>query len=113
MDYRSEYGDIDKAMCFITGRRYEEILTISSALQREFNNIGTVYRNPPAGKARSTFFHLKFYMKGTLHIEFRDEKLWEEFNLRACKGKNWLPESDTKTPAGELIDESMRLKSFN
>jgi hypothetical protein len=33
-------------------------------------------------------------MKGTIHLEFKDEKLWAEFKMRACAGKNWLPENE-------------------
>lgn len=28
-----------------------------------------------------------------MHIEFKDKFLYEQFNVIACKGKNWLPDS--------------------
>lgn len=34
-------------------------------------------------------FRVRFYKKGTMHMEFKDEKLWQEFNLRAAKFKKW------------------------
>lgn len=34
-------------------------------------------------------FRVRFYKKGTVHMEFKDEKLWQEFNLRAAKAKKW------------------------
>ncbi|MFH1320601.1 MAG: hypothetical protein ABII90_08110, partial [Bacteroidota bacterium] len=36
---------------------------------------------------------MKFWKKGTLHMTFKDEKVWEQFNIMAAKGKNWLPEN--------------------
>ena len=34
-------------------------------------------------------FRVRFYKKGTVHMEFKDEKLWQEFNFRAAKFKKW------------------------
>ena len=34
-------------------------------------------------------FRIRCYKKGTMHMEFKDEKLWQEFNLRAAKQKGW------------------------
>ncbi|PJC58181.1 MAG: hypothetical protein CO025_09935, partial [Ignavibacteria bacterium CG_4_9_14_0_2_um_filter_37_13] len=42
------------------------------------------------------FFSMRCYKKGTLHLEFRDESLWHEFNMRACANKKWLPEAEEK-----------------
>lgn len=38
----------------------------------------------------STFFRIKFFKKGTVHLEFKDEHAWAEFNRRAAAGKNWI-----------------------
>jgi hypothetical protein len=95
-NYQSEYSDVDKVMCYLSGTSYESCRTIYSALEWEFRRIGKVYKGPATGKTESQFFKCTFYMKGTLHLEFKSEKLWEEFNLRACAGKNWLPDEDLK-----------------
>lgn len=91
----SEYSDIDKVMCYLTGTSYEECDTIYGAMSRTFEKVGTV-RTGDEFKAtgESQFFNFRFFKKGTLHIEFKDEKLWQEFNLRACAGKNWLPDDE-------------------
>ncbi len=86
------YTDIDKVMCYITGVTYENCMTIHSALERQFHCIGYIKPGDKFDNAcRSSFFNIKFWKKGTLHLEFIDPKLWEEFNIRACKDKNWLP----------------------
>lgn len=89
-----EYSDIDKVMCYITGVKYEDCYTIKNALQDKFAQIGKVKKGPYKAQCESEFFNIKFFMKGTIHLEFKDEKLWQEFNLRACAGKSWLPDSE-------------------
>jgi len=37
------------------------------------------------------YFNLTFYKKGTCHIEFKDERLIERFNIFVGKKRNWLP----------------------
>lgn len=93
INYRSEYTDIDKVMCFITGKNIDQIITIHSALKTQFERLGYI---TSGGKFENTcsseFFNIKFFKKGTIHIEFKDHWLWEEFNKRATKCKNWLPD---------------------
>lgn len=78
-----DYADIDKVMCWLTGKRIEDIVTISQALEASFSS-------DASGKCRSEFFECRYFKKGTLHIVFRDENLWAKFNSTACKGKNWI-----------------------
>lgn len=78
----SEYSDIDKVMCYLSGKKIESILRIDD-----------VIRAFPIGSRdwlESEFFKIKCFKKGTLHIVFKDEWLWAEFNQRACIGKKWL-----------------------
>ena len=93
----SQYSDIDKVMCYLTGTRYESCFGITDALRQAFDRIGKVF---PGDKFDNTvvsqFFKIKFFKKGTMHLEFIDDNLWQEFNIRACAGKNWLPESEMK-----------------
>ena len=82
----TEYMDIDKVMCYLSGHKLENIVTLKEAVSKV--SVGDF------GKYQSTFFYFRCYKKGTLHIEFKDELLWQEFNMRACDGKHWLPESE-------------------
>lgn len=88
--YRNEdfFRDLDKVMCWLSGRGIREICTISQGLSdrlREVNK-GGVYTEP----FETTFFRVRFYKKGTLHLDFLDPFLLHEFNQRAAEGKNWL-----------------------
>lgn len=93
---QSEYSDIDKAMCYISGHDYNTITTIYKAMDSHFSKIGKVKSGTFDNVCHSQFFDIKFFKKGTIHLTFKNEKLWEQFNLRACAGKNWLPEAEQK-----------------
>ncbi len=84
--YRDALCDIDRAMCVIGKRPFNAITTIEAALERAWH-----INNKRPGECESTFFQLRYYKKGTLHLRFLDEALWNEFNLAAARGRNWLP----------------------
>lgn len=77
------YSDIDKVMCYLTGKNLDTIMTLRETVEN------TPYGD--SGKKESEFFWIRSYQKGTLHMEFKDKFLWQEFNMRACDGKQWLP----------------------
>lgn len=89
---RERLNDIDRAMGFLVGKNLTQVHSIAQALER---HIGTRdnfnfswYKNP----FESEFFNCRVYLKGTIHLTFKDEWLWEKFNIEAAKGKNWLPD---------------------
>lgn len=87
--------DIDKAMCLIDGKDYESITTIRDALEKQFRIVEVDnYRNGKNNKCESHYFNLKFFKKGTLHLQFRDDKVWEQFNIMAAQGKRWIGAED-------------------
>ncbi len=91
------YDDIDKVMCWLTGKNYEQCRTIRDALTRHFQAIGTIKTGDVFdNEGESEFFTFKFWKKGTLHIVFKDAGLWEEFNYRATLGKKWLPAEEAR-----------------
>jgi methylase of polypeptide subunit release factors len=87
--------DIDRVLCMLTGKRLDDVLTIEQALRDRFKQMqNATYKDDLSNTAISEFFDLKFYKKGTLHMVFRDEWLWGQFNLRAAKGKKWIGNED-------------------
>ena len=102
------FADLDKILCYIEGRPFtifdletkkeeSNIITIYDALTDHFNKLGRVKTGDKFDSScESTYFKLKFFKKGTIHLEFKDEELWKEFNYRACKGKMWLPQEEEK-----------------
>lgn len=89
----TKYEDIDKVMAYLNRDRLEDIVTISSALHASFNSSGN-------GVAESTYFKIRYYQKGTVHITFKDEELLNRFNIAACKYRNWVgkePDKEAET----------------
>ena len=87
---REKLLDIEKALCFVSGKKFTDIKsnTIDSVVNRKKDKdltFGNWYD--------SEFFKFKIFKKGTLHLEFKDKFLYEQFNIIACKGKNWLPDT--------------------
>lgn len=95
-DYRNreKYADVDKVLCYLTGANYDKITLISDALEAKFRQLGKVGSGTFDNVCHSHFFKIRFFKKGTIHLEFLDPKLHEEFNLRACAGKLWLPDEE-------------------
>lgn len=95
---RRKLDDIDRALAFLEGKKLEDVeRTIVSALEQLNKEQGANF----SGIAfKSTYFEMRCYKKGTLHLKFRDHSLWERFNLTAADGKNWLPD-DVKAKAKE------------
>ena len=81
--------DIDRGLRFLSGKSFDIIKRTSASIES-------------CGNARETsgsseFFDFRLYKKGTGHFTFRDVDLWESFNISACKGKNWLPGTNSGT----------------
>ncbi len=85
---RDNLNDIDRAMCVLAGKPYDDIVRCETAMENSFHN-------GASGKCESTFFEIRYYKKGTIHLYFKDEVLWKKFNLTAAQGRNWLPPGST------------------
>ncbi len=86
---RNEYDDIDRALCVVGERRFDEITTISAIASKQ--------RYGSDVRCESTFFDIRLFKKGTVHLKFKDEELLECFNVRAAQAKGWLPDDTTPT----------------
>jgi hypothetical protein len=88
--------DMTKALCYITGQQYNQRetlytqfvgtpVTVEGKTQYEYKHWGTWYD--------WGFFKVKLFKKGTLHAQFLDPKVWEQFNRAVAKAKGYtLPE---------------------
>lgn len=85
----TDLDDIDKAMCTVTGRSFGAISRTMTVLQEAFRGPG---RDQP-GEADSTFFQVRWFKKGTAHLVFLDDRVWEAFNIAAARGRGWLGEA--------------------
>lgn len=86
-------SDVDKVMCFLSGKDYDGIETIQGTMANHFKDLGGFGRRAMKRHDEyiySTFFKIRMFKKGTVHLYFLDEQLWQKFNLAAAKGKNWI-----------------------
>jgi hypothetical protein len=83
------YNDLDRILCVLDGENFEEVVTIERALNYAFDNKDAIQTKRTA----SRYFRIWFWKKGTVHLEFKDEKLWERFNIEAAAGKRWVGEN--------------------
>ena len=89
-DTRQNLNDIDRALAFLEGKKLESVpRTAVCALEEHFKEYGPDFSGV---LFESTYFEMRCYKKGTLHMYFKDKELWERFNLTAARGKNWLPD---------------------
>ena len=84
------YNDLDRVLCVLTGRDFETCDTVGEALRRKFDILGWGVKSPFDNETESRFFRIRFYMKGTVHLTFKDDQDWALFNKTAAKGKAWL-----------------------
>lgn len=82
---REEIEDVVKALCFITGRDYDEIEELQEHKGEwwgEWFEWG--------------FFRCRGYKKGTMHFEFLDEDVWFKFNYEVSRLRGWnLPKKSS------------------
>ena len=98
IESKSEYEDIDKVMCHLTGLKYENIYTIYNSIYAKCKALGYIKTGDKFDNTcESTFFDIKVFRKGTIHLIFKDEDLWHEFNYRACLENNWLNPEQKKS----------------
>jgi len=96
--YLDIYNDLDRVLCVMTGRDFSQCETIGEALRRKFHILGHDIKSPFDNETESRFFDIRFYMKGTVHLKFKNEQDWRLFNTTAAKGRAWLGQ-DTQSEA--------------
>ena len=85
--------DIDRAMAHVLGLRETEV-SIVSAVKAAKEEFGCV----TGRKITSSYFDIRCFKKGTIHLIFRDPKLLQQFNTIAGRKKGWLPKAADKIP---------------
>ncbi len=93
------YNDLDRVLCVMTGIEFEKCGTIGKALSRKFEILGREVHSPFDNVTESQFFEIKFFMKGTVHLKFKDNAHWTLFNKTAAKGRTWLGKDTQKEAA--------------
>lgn len=77
------YTDLDRVLCMLDGQRLEETTTVVSALE-------TAFSSSEPGTCESTYFHIRYFKKGTVHLKWKRADLRNRFNITAAAGRNWI-----------------------
>ena len=93
------YNDLDRVLCVLDGQDFEKCGTIGQALDRKFKILGYDVKAPFDNTAESQYFDIRFFKKGTVHLKFKDKHLWQQFNITASKGKNWIGQQTQEAAA--------------
>ena len=80
--------DVVKALCYLMGKDYDSIKSLSTFLNDRRMSYGTWFE--------WAFFRVKGFKKGTMHFEFLDEKVWETFNRAVAKQRGWVLPKKTR-----------------
>lgn len=112
----TKLDDIDKVLNYFAG--HKTYRSISDAVKIHMNLLNCEHET--STKCESTFFKIKFFKKGTIHLEFKDLDLLRKFNIVACKGKGWLPNeygsksyNDFNSQDKNIVDSFEGEKSYN
>lgn len=90
---RQELEDIDRAMGFLEGKKYDDIPNkLIKEIENHLKNTKSNQNVKFSDEFETTYFKVRTYLKGTIHITFKDKDLLERFNYEAAKGRNWLPD---------------------
>lgn len=80
--------DFERVLCWLDGKKYDGYggklfgIKIMETSYGEWNE--------------GTYCDIQCFKKGTIHLRFNNSKLLENFNLRACRRKNWLSQGKSK-----------------
>lgn len=103
--------DVEKVFDYFGGSN-EIFSNVTSILEINLNGGNT-------RKIEFKYFYVSVFKKGTVHIEFKDQKLVDRFNIYVCKHKNWLPPAygkihyaDMNTLEREVIDSYEGKESY-
>ena len=89
-DHASEIEDVSKALCFLTGRDFNDIGSLRTYVYNHRSEIewGQWFN--------WGFFRCRGYKKGTMHFEFLDEAVWAKFNQTVAQARGWHLGKQTK-----------------
>lgn len=88
---RTIYSDLDRILCVLDGRPFDKCHTVGQALEQACRSVRTETTSG-GWKFESEYFCGRFFKKGTVHLVWKREDLWENFNKTAAQGKKWLGE---------------------
>lgn len=94
--------ELVKALCFLAGKNYDDYESLHDFFRPDIVKDDSDYSYPKKYIYKEWgqwldwgFFEIKVFKKGTLHAKFKDEKVWEMFNIACSKAKGWRLPTNT------------------
>lgn len=101
--YGNRIGDIEKALCYLTGVNYDTMDSVNDEFDEESQR-KTRRRYVFGALYETEFFEVRIYKKGTGHFKFRDDKVWEQFNREVARLKGWALPKNTAQKSKKKTD---------
>lgn len=79
------YNDLDRVLAVLDGSKFDEIHTVGAAIANAINADKFTPRT-----THSSYFEIRYFKKGTVHLKWRRYDLLEKFNLTAAAGRKWI-----------------------
>ena len=86
LDHMYKTEDLDKSLCFLSGKKYSEVVTVKEVVYDGYHN----KKFSLGDDFETEFFMGKSYLKGTVHLTFKDQALLDKFNIAAAQHKKWI-----------------------
>ena len=86
MAYRAQHSDVERALCLLSGKKFENILDLEHAVRD--TDVGQL--------GDSEFFAFRTFKKGTIHLYWKSEDLRDDFNIFVAQRRGWLPPGHTR-----------------
>ena len=80
--------DIEKALCLMTGTTFDKITNSHNSSVK--TALGYLAEDDFGVWHDTYFFKVKVFKKQTMHLHFKSNEVWEQFNKMAVEGKMWL-----------------------
>ncbi len=84
------YNDLDRILCGLEGKTFETSVTIYKAMDKKFQELGRDIAQGFDSQCESDFFNIRFFMKGTVHLRWKDKEVMYRFNKTAARGRAWI-----------------------
>ncbi len=79
------YNDLDRVLAVLDNRKFEEIGTVGAAIRTAID----ASKHEPQ-TIESTYFEIRYFKKGTVHLKWKRYDLLEKFNVTAANGRKWI-----------------------
>ena len=79
------YNDLDRVLSVLDGYSFESIHSVGQAVDQAINEDRA---NPQ--QTESSYFEIRYFKKGTVHLKWKREDLLEKFIQTAVRGRQWI-----------------------